>query len=139
MATKTIHETPFRNHPTPISPEGGDTKNETNRRPTCDCGDQSDRPYDEVIWCVADIARHYNRSVRWVQIKKAAGDLPPSLRIDSNRWLKAAIVKADSTSVTRNVKSSSTSAERLSSSDGMFDEKGRTVRPSKRMRGAHRG
>ncbi|CAB4681692.1 unannotated protein [freshwater metagenome] len=96
--------------------------------PHCSCGAQSDRPDDEVIWCIADIARHYNRSVRWVQNKKAAGELPKPLSIDRNRWLKVSIVRADGVALEVSVSGS----ERLASKSGLFDERGRTVRSSRR-------
>jgi hypothetical protein len=139
MATKTMNKNSSKTSTTHNSPVGGVPTFATARGPVCDCGAQSDRPDDEIIWCVADIARHYNRSVRWVQAKKAAGHLPASLPIDRNRWLKIAVVGADATPVARVETTSPSTSERLSNKAGLFDEKGRTKRPSQRGRGARRG
>lgn len=81
---------------------------------------------------MADIARHYHRSVRWVQKQRTAGKLPSPLAIDRNRWLKVAIVRADEKQSSMTIEVGAKSSEYLYAHDGLFDERGRTVRPSRR-------
>lgn len=103
--------------------------------PSCKCGSQVDRPADDVIWCIADIARHYRRSPRWAYRRTNQQGFPKPTRGDAHRWYKKAILEWDRNDHIDDPTGDPSVMERLHPKSAQLSLAGKTVRPSRRVAG----
>ena len=135
MASQTITELP---HPVAIATAEKYSRTQTTVKldsPSCKCGSQNDRPADDVIWCIADIAHHYRRSQRWAYRRINQQGFPKPTRGDEHRWYKQAILVWDRTDHMDDTASESNTSERLSPASAQLSFIGKTIRPSRQVAG----
>lgn len=100
--------------------------------PSCKCGSQNDRPTNDVIWCIADIARHYRRSQRWAYRIINQQGFPKPTRADQHRWYKQSILKWDREAQDESLSDDLEKSDRLVPDKSALSRDGRTSRPSQR-------